>query len=248
MESPHASPPAAGSAASEAELPAPPADCPGPPSVVLADDDPLVRRVLRATLEGAGMTVVSEAGTCRDATDQTLARRPALLLLDLVMPSGDGLEVIERVRAECAETLTVVLTATRDDDTALRALQAGAVGCLVKDMPLPRLVSALFGALRGEAAISRRLGRLVVEQLHSRPAVVGLRPVRSPLTSREWEVLDLLSAEMTTQQIAGRLVISEETVRSHVKHILRKLGVTCRTDAVALAPQLRCASGQRPAA
>jgi two-component system, NarL family, response regulator LiaR len=214
-----------------------------PPTVVLADDDPLVRRVLRATLEGAGMTVLSEAGTGRDAVDQTLTQRPVLLLLDLMMPHGNGFEVIERVHAQCPETHIIVLTATRDDETAVSALQAGAVGYLGKDMPLPRLVTALYGTLEGEAAISRRLSRLLIAHMHARPAAVGLRPVRSPLTTREWEVLDLLSAGTTTQQIAAELVISEETVRSHIKHILRKLGVTRRTDAIALAPQLRAVDG-----
>ncbi len=98
--------------------------------------------------------------------------------------------------------------------------------------------------LAGEAAISRSMGTLLVEKLRQRPAqaLTGMRPVRSNLTAREWEVLDLLCERKTTDQIASELYLSSETVRSHVKAILRKLGVNSREDAVAIANRMRSSS------
>jgi NarL family two-component system response regulator LiaR len=127
----------------------------------------------------------------------------------------------------------------------LLGLRAGAAGFLTKDVDINVVPRALLGALEGEAVISRRLGMRLVERLrHAPDGATGLRPVKSPLTPREWEVIDLLYEGRTTDQIAEILVLSTETVRSHVKHILRKLDARTRAEAVAIAQQMRGASPQ----
>jgi NarL family two-component system response regulator LiaR len=214
-------------------------------SVLLADDDPLVRRVLRHTLERESFTIVAEAGTGREALEAVRqGAAPDMILLDLVMPDGSGLDVIRSLREAGDDVPVVVLTASYDDDAAIGALCAGAIGFLSKDVDLADLPRTLHAVARGEAAISRRLGRALIHRLRASPeGRIGTRPVRSPLTPREWEVLDLLCAKTETDQIAARLVLSIETVRSHIKSILRKLNVSSRAEAIALAPQLRLPNG-----
>jgi two-component system, NarL family, response regulator LiaR len=119
-------------------------------------------------------------------------------------------------------------------------LRAGAVGYLSKNLDVDVLPQALDGALKGEAAISRRLSMKLIEQLRRVPeASTGMRPVKSPLTAREWEVVDLLYEGRTTDEIADALVLSTETVRSHIKNLMRKLGARTRGEAVELAHQAR---------
>ena len=133
-----------------------------------------------------------------------------------------------------------MLTSGDDDDVAMVGLRAGAVGFLTKDVEIDMLPRALVGAVSGEAAISRRMSMRLVEHMRRAPeGGTGLRPVRSPLTQREWEVVDLLSEQLSTDQIAERLVLSTETVRSHVKNILRKLDARSRDEAVATARRMR---------
>jgi len=134
----------------------------------------------------------------------------------------------------------VLLTGADDDELALRGLRAGAVGFLSKDMQLSALPRALRSTIDGEAAISRRVAMRLVERFRTTAAAgMGLRPVRSALTDREWEVLDLLSGGATTDDIARLLVLSTETVRSHLKNLYRKLQVGSREQAVEAAARLR---------
>jgi NarL family two-component system response regulator LiaR len=215
------------------------------PRILIADGDPLVRRVLRQTVQDDRFIVVAEAGTAREAIELARFYRPDLVLLDLTLPDGDGLDVIKRVEASVAGAAIVVLTSGRhgDDSDAMRALRAGAVGFLDKSMSPQDLPRTLRGVLAGEAAISRCLGRELIMRLQVMPeARIGMRPVRSSLTSREWEVFDLLCSSTSTNDIAAALYLSVETVRSHVKNILRKLGVPTRAEAVAMSPGLRAAT------
>jgi len=209
--------------------------------VVVADDDPLVRSVLRDVLQADGITVIAEAANGRDALDLTLHYRPDVLVIDLIMPEGGAVETMQRMAGlRDLPTVVVVLSMTDDDGAAIQALRSGAAGFLSKDVDLRVLPRALRAAAAGEIAISRRLVGVLLEHFRSAPAgEVGLRPVRSPLSSREWEVLDLLCDHHTTDEIAGRLVLSTETVRSHIKSILRKTGTNSREQAVARAAELR---------
>jgi NarL family two-component system response regulator LiaR len=211
--------------------------------VIICDDDPLVRRLVRDALQQAGIVVIAEASNGREALELTRFYRPEVVLMDVVMPGMDGIEATRRITADVPATRVVMLTGSEDDELALMGLRAGAVGYLTKDISVPAIPRALRGANSGEAAISRHLALTLIERLRLVPETgVGTRPVRSVLTPREWEVLDLLCGAQSTEAIAESLVLSAETVRSHVKNLLRKLGVRSREEAVALAGNLRAPS------
>jgi NarL family two-component system response regulator LiaR len=215
-----------------------------PLRVIIADDDALARRVLRDALQAAGIIVIAEAPDGREAVELAVHYRPDVVVMDVVMPVLDGLEATRRIVERAADVKVVMLTSTEDVDVGLVGLRAGAVGYLSKEVELESLPRALRGALDGEAAISRRLAMQLVERYRTAPSGgAGLRPVRSRLTDREWEVLDLLSTGATTDAIARQLVLSTETVRSHLKNLYRKLEVNSRDEAVEAATRLRGLSG-----
>lgn len=211
--------------------------------VIICDDDPLVRRLVRDALQLAGIVVIAEAANGREALELTRFYRPEVVLMDVAMPGMDGIEATRRITTEVPDTRVVMLTGSDDDELALMGLRAGAVGYLTKDISVPAIPRALRGARAGEAAISRHLSLKLIERLRMVPETgVGTRPVRSVLTPREWEVLDLLCGGASTDKIAASLVLSAETVRTHIKNLLRKLGVRSRAEAVALAGNLRSPS------
>lgn len=212
--------------------------------MIVADDDPLARRLVRDALQLAGITVVADATDGREAIELTKYYRPDVVLMDVVMPGVDGLKATEQISREIPDTRVVMLTGTNEDDLGLLGLKAGAVGFISKDVSIEAVPRAVRGVHAGEAAFSRLLSRQIVNELQSLPAGgIGVRPVRSPLTPREWEVLDLLCQGESTQEIAKTLFLSVETVRSHIKNMLRKLGVRSRDEAVALADSLREPTG-----
>ena len=209
---------------------------------IVADDDAFARRMIKASLQAGGIAVVGEATDGTEAIALCLRHRPDVVLMDVVMPGMDGFEATQRILAERPDQVIVMLTGA-DQDAWLLGLRAGAAGFLSKDVDIRALPRAVEGAVKGEAAISRTLGMQLIRQLRRQPSgFAGLRPVRSRLSAREWEVLDLLCVPHTTEEIARTLVLSPETVRSHVKSILRKLQVSSRGEAVEIARQLRAAA------
>jgi DNA-binding NarL/FixJ family response regulator len=211
-----------------------------PLRVVVAEDDPMVRRLIRDTLQRADVMVIAEATTGHEAIELALFYRPDVVVMDYRMPAMDGVDATRILHRHDPTIRVVLLTGAPDNEVGLRALRAGAVGYLSKEVELEALPRALRGALLGEAAISRELTMRVVERLRGTSASgTGMRPVRSRLTDREWEVLDLLATGATTDQMAQGLVLSPETIRSHLKNIYRKLEVNSRADAVRAASQLR---------
>jgi NarL family two-component system response regulator LiaR len=212
---------------------------------VIADDDPFARRMIKGALQRADVTVIAEASNGREAVELTLHYRPDVVLMDVVMPELDGIAATRRIIKQNPEQIIVMLTSGDDEDIGLVALRSGASGFLSKELDVDAIPRALRSALGGEAAISRRLSMRLVEQLRHAPAAgTGLRPVKSPLTPREWEVVDLMATGATNDRIAEHLVLSTETVRSHVKNILRKLEVSSREDAVARVQQMRGEIGE----
>jgi len=207
---------------------------------IVADDHPLVRRLIRDTLQRADVTVIAEAATGREAVELAVFYRPDVVVMDFMMPEMDGIEATRRIYAHDPGIRVVLLTGAGDEELGLRGLRAGAAGYLSKEVELDALPRALRGAIEGEAAISRRLAMQLNERYRTAPSGgAGLRPVRSRLTDREWEVLDLLATGGTTDEIARSLVLSPETVRSHLKNLYRKLEVRTREDAVEAAAKLR---------
>jgi DNA-binding NarL/FixJ family response regulator len=212
----------------------------GPARVLIAAADPLVRRALETVLASPDFEVVFETASASEALKAARDRSPHVALIDVMLEDGDGLETAELIVREAPETRVIVLSASDDDQKAVSALRAGARGYLRKDIELDALPRAVSGVLTGEAAISRRLTMKVVDELRKTPALgPGLRPTVSELTPREWQVLDLLTTGSSTADIAIDLVLSPETVLTHVKNILKKLGVHSRRDAIRQAERLR---------
>lgn len=208
--------------------------------VVLVDDDPMARRVVRDALQAEGYVVIAEASGGREGVELSLYYRPDVVVMDVAMPGMDGLEATRQIVAGDASIKVVMLTSCEDEEVAFAGLRAGAVGFLSKDIDLAALPRVLDSAHRGEAVVSRRMTMRLIESVRSlRPDGGGMRPVHSPLTSREWEVLDLLCAGQSTEDISQELVLSPETVRSHVKGILRKLGVRSREEAIQATNRMR---------
>ena len=211
-----------------------------PLRTLVTDDDPLVRRLLRDTLQRGNVTVIAEATTGREAVELALFYRPDVVVMDDVMPEMDGIEATRRIYEQDPSIRVILLTGAGDESLVLRGLRAGAAGFLSKDMELDSLPRTLRASRAGEAAISRKLAMQLIKHYRSAPiGGTGLRPVRSKLTDREWEVLDLLSGGASTDDIARALVLSSETVRSHLKNLYRKLEVRSREEAVAAAARLR---------
>jgi DNA-binding NarL/FixJ family response regulator len=209
-------------------------------TAIIADDDALARRMVSDVLKRSGMTIVAEAHDGREAIELTRAHRPDVVVMDIIMPNLDGIAATRIIVGEHPGQLVVLLTHAGSEDLGILGLHAGATGYLSKDVDLKALPRALERVMAGEAAISRTLERRLIEALRQMPpGGRGLRPVQSRLTDREWEVLDLLCEQRTTEEMAATLVLSHETVRTHVKSILRKLDVRSRRDAVALARRMR---------
>jgi DNA-binding NarL/FixJ family response regulator len=215
---------------------------------ILADRDPLARRAVRDTLRGAGITVVAETGSGQEAVELATHYRPDVVVTEHLLQGMDGIELTRRLHAFDPSIRIVMLTAASADDVPLVVLAAGAVGFISKDEALTALPRALHGVRNGEAAISRRLTLAMIEQYQAATVGrAGLRPIHSGLSDREWQVLDLLATGATTDEVAERLVLSRETVRSHVKRVYRKLGVRSRDAAVSAASRLRTFDGRVPA-
>jgi DNA-binding NarL/FixJ family response regulator len=205
--------------------------------VLIADDHPPTRAEVRRTLEREpDFGVCAEAADAAQAIESAMRERPDICLLDIRMP-GRGTAAAWEISARLPQTRIVMLTVSRDDDDLFAALRAGAVGYLLKDLDPPLLAPALRDVLEGEAVLPGSLAARLVAEFRDRGprrrAVHddGLAP---RLTSREWQVLDLMRHGLTTVEIARRLVLTQATVRSHIASILRKLRVPDRESAIRL--------------
>jgi DNA-binding NarL/FixJ family response regulator len=194
--------------------------------VVVADDHAATRDDVRRALERHGaFRVVAEASDAFGAIEAAIRERPDLCLLDINMPGG-GIAATWEISARLPQTRIVMLTISDDERNLFAALRAGASGYLLKDIDPRRLPAALADVLRGEAAIPRSLVAQLVREFRDRGPRrrdVMAEGAEAPLTSREWQVLDLLRHGLGTAQIAHRLVLSPITVRTHVNSILKKL-------------------------
>jgi DNA-binding NarL/FixJ family response regulator len=202
--------------------------------VLVVDDHPLTRDALGSLLAQGGFEVVGEAADGVEALDLAESLQPDLILLDLSMPGLDGLAALPRLRDAAPACEVVVLTASGTEENLLAAIRGGAAGYLLKSEPPERIVAFLRGVANGEAALSGEVARRLLEQVRTGATFGGGVPdgIAQTLSAREVEVLLLLDEHLSTDEIAKRLFISEHTVRSHVKSLLRKLGVSSRRDAL----------------
>jgi DNA-binding NarL/FixJ family response regulator len=202
--------------------------------ILIVDDHPLTSEALAALLDQQGFNVVGREADGEGAVAAAGRLRPDVVLLDLSMPGMSGLEALPLIRQAAPDCEVVVLTASGTEENLLSAIRGGAAGYLLKSEPPERIVEFLRGVVRGEAALSGAVARRLLEQVrHGRRGGSGVPDsIASLLTAREVEVLLLLDERLGTDEIAARLYISEHTVRSHVKSLLRKLQASSRREAL----------------
>jgi DNA-binding NarL/FixJ family response regulator len=208
-----------------------------PLTILIADDEVLMRAGIRRVLEAARFRVVAETSSAKDALASATAHRPDLCLLSVHLP-GNGIHAAEQIRARLPETKIVMLTSSAREADMFAALRAGADGFLPKTMAAERLPRALQGVIDGEAALPRILtARLIAEfreRGRKRQPQIRVNGSVVDLTAREFEILERLRRGETTRAIALFFRIAEVTVRRHISGIMAKLGVRDRRSAIAL--------------
>jgi DNA-binding NarL/FixJ family response regulator len=201
--------------------------------VLLVDDHPLVRSAIRQALTAPDIEIVGEASSAEEALQVAPMLRPDLLLLDIDLPGLSGLDVVRELAPRLPDTRIVMLTASGDRRDLLAAMRHGAAGYLTKDLSGEALLRAVRGLRRGDLPMSRVHAAAVVEHMARGSQAVDPddNSIDRLLSSREIEVLRLLSEGLTDRAIADALAISPRTVESHVSSLLRKLGVRNRAEA-----------------
>jgi NarL family two-component system response regulator LiaR len=201
-------------------------------SVVIVDDHAIVRQGLRTYLDlQSDIQVVGEAADGRQAVDVVRNLLPDIVLMDLVMPNGNGVDATREITALSPSTKVIVLTSFSEDEQVFASIKAGAQGYLMKDVLPQELVRAIRTVHRGEAQLDPEIARKLMHEFSNpQPA----RP-KHDLTERELEVLGLISLGRSNKEISETLVLSEKTVKTHVSNILQKLHLSDRTQAAVYA-------------
>ena len=197
-----------------------------PIRLLVADDHALFRRGVIQTLKTPEMTVVAEASTAAEALEQARETLPDVLLLDVSMQGGSGLDILPQLRAEVPICKVVILTVSEDEETLFLALKQGARGYIVKGVTADDLVAAVQAVHSGETYVAPGMaGRILTEMAKNRPA--GL----PDLSAREQEILERIAQGQTNKEIAAELYLSEKTIKHYVTNILTKLQVRSRVEA-----------------
>jgi NarL family two-component system response regulator LiaR len=198
--------------------------------VLIIDDHDIVRQGLIVLLENFDeFEIVGDVSDARRGLELCGEQCPDVVLMDMVMPVMDGITATKLVREKCPTTQVIALTSFNDEENIQKALKAGAISYLMKNVSVDELANAVRKASRGQATLAPEAAQVLIAAA-TRPPSVG-----HDLTDREREVLSLMIEGLNNREIAERLVISSSTVKNHVSSILDKLGTTSRTQAVALA-------------
>jgi DNA-binding NarL/FixJ family response regulator len=205
--------------------------------VAIADDQAMVRRGFRLLLDDEpDIEVVAEAGDGDAAVGAVRRFTPDVVLMDIRMPGTDGLEATRRLTADPGIATRILILTTFDlDEYVYEALRAGAAGFLLKDAPAERLIDAVHTVAAGNALLSPEITRRVIEAFARLPSPSEAAPELAELTARELEVLRLLARGRSNREIAGELYVSETTAKTHVGHVLNKLRLRDRAQAVVFA-------------
>lgn len=202
--------------------------------ILVVDDHSLFRDGVISLLEAGGHTVVGQAGDGLAAIESVRSLRPDLVLMDISMPRMDGIEALRQIKASSPEVKIIMLTVSEDEANLVQAIRGGADGYLLKHLNAKDFLEMVNGLERGEAAITRSLTmRLLKHMTTQEPASQHIL-----LSERELEILRLVATGKSNHAISEQLLISENTVKYHLKNILHKLGVSNRTEAVAMAMQM----------
>ena len=202
-------------------------------SVLIVDDAPPFRTVIGSALSAAGFEVVGEANNAQDAVQRAEQLQPDIVLLDILMPGGSGLEAAADILFVSPGSKVLLLTASESEEDLLVGVKAGARGYLTKDTPVPELIAAIDAVAVGGAAVSPTMAGKLVDVAHQLFRNRELLAMRQPtLTGRELQVLELVAQGNTSRQIAEHLDIAENTVKNHIRNILDKLGLHSRSEAV----------------
>jgi DNA-binding NarL/FixJ family response regulator len=208
------------------------------PRVLLADDHPLFRDGVASLLATRQYTVVGQAGTGLEAVRLAAELRPDLILMDIRMPGLNGLAATRLIKARQPEVRIVILTVSEDDADLFDAIKSGAAGFLPKSLEAEPFFALLEAVMRGEAGLTPELANRILREF-ARPSAerppLAAEPAGDDLTPREREVLALVGQGATNLEIGARLVVSENTVKFHMKNILQKLHARNRAEVVAFA-------------
>jgi DNA-binding NarL/FixJ family response regulator len=221
---------------------------PVPLRVLVADDQELVRAGFRLILEAAGFVVVGEAADGAEALALAASGRPDVVLMDIRMPVMDGLAATRQLTAKGPDAPKVVILTTFDlDDYVYEALRSGASGFLLKDAPRADLIAAIRVVAAGDALLAPSVTRRLIEAFSVRPVATTPSPSKlASLTPRERDILLQVARGQSNTEIARTLVVSEATVKTHVAHLLAKLGLRDRVQAVILAYETGAVTPGRP--
>jgi DNA-binding NarL/FixJ family response regulator len=206
--------------------------------VLIADDQTLVRDGFRMILDAQeDIEVVGEAAEGAEAVAKARELRPDIVLMDVRMPGRDGLDATRELVRSFADIHVLILTTFDLDEYVYEAMRAGASGFLLKDVPRAQLIAGVRTVAAGDALLAPVITRRLIEQFVKRPpaSIRPLPPQVDELTARELEVLRLVARGRSNSEIAGQLVISEATVKTHISHALQKLGLRDRVQAVVFA-------------
>ena len=206
--------------------------------VLIVDDHAMVRQGLRTFLDlqdnaDLRLTVVGEAINGVEAVDLASKTQPDIVLLDLVMPQMDGIQATQKIRECSPNSRIIILTSFGEEDKVLPAIRSGAQGYLLKDIPPDELVHAIRGAYRGNVQLHPEIAKKLMSAVAAQEVNVSpfVTDSDSGLTAREQEVLNLIADGLSNRDIAGKMFISEKTVKTHVRNILSKLHLEDRTQA-----------------